>query len=185
MPTETRLTRAILWVVLVAAIATAPIFLFAESFDREHVVRVLLSNGLAAALCTALLAVLRRGHAASVGRWLVFGLFALVAALAWTNGEDIHVNVVNFVLVTVLASVLTRRRTFFAVAAFAAATMCRIAWVQAAPETGEELLEARLESIAQFLPTYCVIVLVLGFRREGRERERDPAGESPPIQTSE
>ncbi|MCC6409811.1 MAG: hypothetical protein IT453_21840 [Planctomycetes bacterium] len=165
-----RLTRALLRVVLAAAVLTAPVFLFAESFDREHVVRVLLSNGLAALLCAGLLVYLRRGHVVEVGRILVFGLLALVASLSWTNGEDVRINVINFVLVSVLASVLTDRRVLLGVAAVSGTVMVAIAWRQAVPPAGEELFEARLEALAQFLPTYAVIVLVLWLREGARAR---------------
>ncbi|MCK6447486.1 MAG: hypothetical protein L6Q99_13935 [Planctomycetes bacterium] len=186
MDSRLRLVRALLWIILAAAVLTAPVFLFAESFDREHVVRVALSNGLAALLCAGPLAWSRRGHAEAIGRVLVFGLLALVASLAWTNGEDVHVNVVNFVLVAVLASVLTERRILLGVACVSAAAMCAIAWKQAVPPAGEELFEARLESIAQFLPTYAVIVLVLALR-ERREREvagRTPSDDAVPVRAA-
>jgi hypothetical protein len=159
-----RLTRRLLLVVLAAALATAPVFLFAEGFEARHFWRVAASNGGAALLCVVLLAVLRKGHVAPVGRALVFGLLALVAGLAWTNGEEVHQNVVNFVLVTVLASVLLGRRALLVVAAIAALVMAAIAWKQAHAAAGEELLEARFESISQFLPSYAVITLVLWFR---------------------
>ncbi|MBI5432477.1 MAG: hypothetical protein HZA52_06585 [Planctomycetes bacterium] len=168
MDPRLRFVRALLWVVLVAALVTAPVFLFAESFDREHVVRVVLSNGVAAGLCGGLLLHSRRGNAVAVGRVLVFGLLALVASLSWTNGEDVRINVINFVLVSVLASVLTDRRALLGVAVVSAAVMVSIAWRQAIPPAGEELLEARLEALAQFLPTYAVIVLVLWLREGAR-----------------
>lgn len=165
------LTRRLLQVVLVAAVATAPVFLFAEEFEPRHLGRVAASNGGAALLCLLLLKVLQKGHVAAVGRTLVFGLLALVAGLAWTNGEEVHQNVVNFVLVTLLASVLLGRRTLLVVAALAALVMCAIAWKQAHAAVGEGLFEARFESIAQFLPTYAVITLVLWFREGGAERD--------------
>lgn len=168
MTASPRITRAIVWLVLVAAVVSAPVYLFAEDFDRAHVGTVLASNGVCAALCVGLLAMLRRGRDEAAARVLVLGLLLLVGALAWTNGEDVHVNVVNFLLVTVLASVLLGRRTLLLVGLVAAVEMVAIAWRQAVPPPGEELLEARLESIAQFLPTYLVIVLVLWVR----ERER-------------
>jgi len=156
-----RLTRRLLWVVLVAALATAPLFLFAEGFEARHVGRVALSNGGAALLGLVLLKVLQKGHVVVVGRTLVFGLLALVAGLASTNGEEVQQNVVNFVLVTVLASVLLGRRALLLVAALAALAMAVIAWRQAHD------IEARFESIAQFLPSYAVITLVLWFREAG------------------
>jgi hypothetical protein len=169
MERRARLTRRLLRVVLVAALATAPLFLFAEGFEARHVGRVAASNGGAALLCLVLLRVLRRGHVAPVGRALVFGLLALVAGLASTNGEEVHQNVVNFVLVTVLASVLLGRRPLLVVAAIAALVMAAIAWQQAHAAAGEELLEARFESISQFLPSYAVITLVLWFREAPAE----------------
>lgn len=171
--TRARLTHALLLVVLVAAVATAPLFTIAEGFDATHIGRVALSNGGAALLCLFLLLVLRRGHVAAVGRTLVFGLLLLVGALASTSGEDVHVNVVNFVLVALLAGLLTSRRELLLVALLSTAAMVAIAWRQAQPAPGEEAFEARCESIAQFLPTYLVIVFVLWLAAR-------PPPESPP-----
>lgn len=167
-----RLTRALVLLVLVAALVTAPVFLLAEELDRQHVLRVLASNGVCVLFCLGLLALLRRGQVEATARVLVFGLLAIVGALAWTNGEGVHVNVVNFVLVTVLASALLGRLQLLLVGALAAAVMIAIAWQQAAPRAGEELLEARVESIVQFLPTYAVIVLVLWMRAGTQAAER-------------
>lgn len=164
MDTRARLTRELLVLVLVAAIATAPVFLFAEGWSRLHVLRVLASNGVTALICGTLLAVLRRGHVAWVARGLVFGLLALVTTLAWTNGESVHVNVVNFVFVTVLASVLLGRGTLLAVATLAALALIGIAFKQPVASAGEAALDARLEAIGQFLPTYGVIVVILWLR---------------------
>jgi hypothetical protein len=159
MESRHRLTRALVLLVLVAALVTAPVFLVAEELDREHVLRVLASNGVCAALCGGLLVALRRGHVAATARALVFGLLAIVAALAWSNGEPVHVNVVNFVLVTVLASALLGRGALLLVGVLASGAMLAIAWRQ--PGAGEELMEARFEAIVQFLPTYAVIVFTL------------------------
>ena len=49
--------------------------------------------------------------------------------------------------------------------------MLGIAWAQAVPRPGEDLLEARLEAIAQFLPTWCVVVTVLWHHLRGSQRE--------------
>ena len=164
-----RLTRQLLRLVLVAAIATAPLFCFAEGFEARHLCRVAASNGGAALLCLVLLRVLRSGRVALAGGALVYGLLALVAGLAWSNGEEIHQNVVNFVLVTLLAGVLLGRRALLIVAPIAALVMAAIAWRQAHAAPGEELIEARFESIAQFLPTYAVITLVLWLRERPAE----------------
>jgi hypothetical protein len=156
-----RLTRALLLGVLVAAVATAPLFAIAEGFDAAHLGRVAASNGGAALLCLLLLLVLRRGHVAAVGRALVFGLLLLVGTLASTSGEDVHVNVVNFVLVALLAGLLTSRRELLLVALLSTTAMVAIAWRHARAAPVEEAFELRCESIAQFLPTYVVIVFVL------------------------
>ena len=164
MNAREQLTRQLLLLVFVAAVLTAPVFLFAEGWSVEHLLRVIASNGATALLCALLLGALRRGHAEWVGRGLVFGMLALVAVLAWTNGEAVHVNVVNFVFVTVLASVLLSRAALLVVAVLSALVLTGIALKQ--PQTGlaDAALDERLESIGQFLPTYTVIVLVLWLR---------------------
>jgi len=174
MNSRHRLTRALVLLVLFAALGTAPVFLFAEEFDSQHVLRVLASNGVCVAFSLGLLALLRRGHVELTARVLVFGLLVIVGALAWTNGEDIHVNVVNFVLVTVLAAALLGRAQLLGIGAIIAAAMTAIAWRQAVPGSGEELLEARLESIVQFLPTYTVIVLVLWMQNRAQAAQAQP-----------
>ncbi len=169
METRARLTRELLLLVLVAAVATAPVFLFAEGFSGAHVVRVAASNGVTALICVVMLAVLRKGHLEWVARGLVFGLLALVTTLAWSNGEPVHVNVVNFVFVTVLASVLLGRTTLLVVASLAALALIGIALKQPAA-IGKDGLDARLESIGQFLPTYSVIVVILWLRERAATR---------------
>ena len=163
-----RLTRALVLTILVAAVASAPVFLFAEEFDREHILRVAASNGACALLCLFLLGLLRAGNVVLTARLLVFSLLALIGALAWTNGEPVHVNVINFVLVTLLAAVLLGRRGLLAVGAIAAALMVAIAWKSAVPVPDEDLLEVRLEAIVQFLPTYLVVIGVLWLREAPR-----------------
>lgn len=171
MPPPVRLMRHILWLVLGAALVTAPVFLFAEGFSGAHVASVAASNGVCVVLCAALLALLRRGHAERVALVLVLGLLVLVSALAWNNGEPVHVNVVNFVFVMVLAGVLLPRRMLVGVGLAGATVLVGIAWKQGVAPAGEELLEARLEPIAQFLPTYLVILLIL-WLRAGLEKDR-------------
>jgi hypothetical protein len=165
MDSRQRLLRPLVLLILVAAVLSAPIFLFAEGFEQDNLPRILLSNGVCAVFCVALLALLRRGRVELSARLFVFGLMAIVGILAWSNGEDVHVNVVNFVLVSVLAGTLLERRWLALVALVSAALMIGIAWKQvvSAP-AGEELFEARLEAIVQFLPTYLVIVAVLALR---------------------
>lgn len=158
---RSKLTRTLVLVILAAALLSAPAYLFAEGFQTRYLFRVALSNGTCALFCIGLLALLRTGRGELAAQLLVFGLLALVGSLAWTNGEGVHVNVVNFVLVTVLAGVLLPRPALFGVALVAASLMVGIAWKQTGGRVGEELMEARLESIVQFLPTYAVIVTIL------------------------
>lgn len=163
------LTRALVKLVLLAAVVTAPIFLFGEGFEAKYLWRVAASNGVCVGLCLALLALLNRGRVQLAGAILVYGLLALVGTLAWVNGEPVHVNVINFVLVAVLASVVAPVRDLLIVGALAAVEMVAIAWrqpVEVLP-VGKELAEVRFESIVQFLPTFCVVVgvLFLGARK--------------------
>ena len=153
--------------ILLAAIVSAPVFLLAEEFDASHSLLVLGSNGVTALLCLFLLWRLRAGQVELAAQVLVWGLLILVGGLASTNGEDVHVNVINFILVTVLASVLLGRRALLRVAALSSTLMIAIAWRQAVAPPGEEIFEVRLESIAQFLPTYLVVVVVLWLREGG------------------
>lgn len=159
-----RLTRAIVRLILLAAVLSAPVFLVAEDFDGQHALLVLASNGVCVLLCLGLLRRLRSGDVETCARTLVFSLLALVTFLATTNGEDVHVNVINFVLIAVLSSVLLGRKTLLFVSIPSVVAMLFIAWRQAVPPAGEELFEARLESIAQFLPTYLVVVTILWLR---------------------
>ncbi len=164
------LTGALVKLVLVAAIVTAPIFLFGEGFEAKYFWRVAASNGLCALLCVGLLALLRRGRTELAGGLLVYGLLGLVGTLAWVNGEPVHVNVINFALVAVLASVIAPVRDLLAVGALAAIEMVAIAWrqpVAVLPE-GKDLGEVRFESIVQFLPTFCVVIGVLYLGRRSR-----------------
>ena len=172
-----RLTRSLLLVILTVALVTAPVFLIAEGVEEAHVWRIVASNGVTALLCAGLLLLVKRGRTGLAGSILVFGLLALVMSLAWTNGEPVHVNVVNFVLVTLLASVLLGRRALVGVGLVAAAWLCAIAWKQAEPGAERDLTEARFESIVQFLPTFLVIVVILWLRER-------PAASSATSQTS-
>lgn len=154
-----RLLRSIAWAIFAAAVLSAPGFLIAEHFEPGRVLRIAASNGLAALGALALVRASAGGGVLLCSRALVYGLLALVSWLASTSGEDVHVNVVNFVLATVLAGTLLERADLALVAAASAAVLVAIAWraASAGPEAGEVLLE----SIAQFLPTYAVVVFVL------------------------
>ncbi|MEM9378802.1 MAG: hypothetical protein AAGB93_02555 [Planctomycetota bacterium] len=158
------LLRVILRLVLGAAIVTAPLFLFGEGFEAEYVGRVAASNGACAALCVGLLALERRGRARLAAQLLVGGLLALVGLLAWINGEPVHVNVINFTLVTVLASALLDGRAVAVVATLCALEMTALAWTRPLERAGADLAEQRFESIVQILPTFVVVAWILAIR---------------------
>lgn len=168
MQNREQLTSALVRLILAAAVLSAPLFLFAEGFQAKYVARVAISNGSAALLCAGLLQLLRRGHVQAAGLGLVLGLLALVGTLAWNNGEPVHVNVINFVLVTLLAGSLLDSRWLLLVGGACALCMVGIALRQ---DVGgaEDPWEQRLESIVQFLPTYLVIVGILVYSQKPTE----------------
>ncbi len=168
MQNREQLTRALVRLILAAAVLSAPLFLFAEGFQAKYLARVAVSNGSCALLCAGLLQLLRRGQVQAAGLALVLGLLALVGALAWNNGEPVHVNVINFVLVTLLAGSLLDRRWLLLVGAACALCMVGIALRQTVGGD-EDPWEQRLESIVQFLPTYLVIVGILVCRLESAD----------------
>jgi hypothetical protein len=160
------LVNLILWLLFTAALITAPLFFVGESFSQTHLVRVLLSNGGTVLGVLVLLALLRRGKVELVAQLVTWGLFALITALSATNGEPIHVNVINFMLVVVIAHRLLSSASFYAVALACAVAMGAIAIQQTIAATGTEpALERATESLVQFLPTFLVIVLVLRLDR--------------------
>ena len=166
-PDEDPLLRAILRLVFGAAIVTAPLFLFGEGFEAEYVGRVAASNGACILLCLGLLALQKRGRARLAAQLLVGGLMALVGVLAWVNGEPPHVNVINFTLVTVLASALLDRRAVVLVAALCAVEMVALAWIRPLERAGADLAEQRFEAIVQILPTFVVVAWILAIRSRG------------------
>ena len=170
MEPRARLVRSLLRLILAAALLSAPVFLVAEEFGGEAVLCVLLSNGVCAVGCWLLLRALAAGRAELAARTLVWGLLLLVAGLASSNGEPVHVNVINFMLVTLLAAVALGPRALVVAGSLSAVVMLGIAWAQAVPRPGEDLLEARLEAIAQFLPTWCVVVMVLWHHLRSAQR---------------
>ncbi len=159
-----RITRTLTRLILAAAILTAPVFLFAEGFEAEYLGRVAASNGACALLCLGILRLLARGHAELAAYLLVLGLLSLVGALAWFNGEPVHVNVVNFVLVAVVASAVADRGLLLLTVLVSATEMVCIAWTRTGIVPGKDLAEERFEAIAQFLPTYLVIAVILLLR---------------------
>ena len=166
MHSSAALTRSLLILILAAALISTPMYLVAEGLHLKHLWRVAASNGVCALFCLGLLGLLRRGQVRLAGSLLVYGLLVLVGSLAWFNGESVHVNVVNFVLVTILAGTLLSRRDLVFVGGLAAVLMVGIALRQAVDPVDSDPWEARTELIVQFLPTYLVIVGVLWLRAD-------------------
>lgn len=164
---QPQLTRTLTRLILAAAVLTAPVFLYAEGFEAENLGRVAMSNGACAILCLGILKVLEKGHAEFAAYLLVLGLLSLVGTLAWINGEAVHVNVVNFVLVAVVASAVADRGLLLLTVLVSAAEMVAIAWTRTGIVFGKDLAEERFEAIAQFLPTYLVIAVILFLRHRG------------------
>ena len=158
---ETRRLTIALKILLFAAIATAPLYLVGESFDLSHVWRVTLTNGGTALAAFGLLVLVRRGHIRIVASVAVWGLFALVASLAATNGEPIHVNVVNFSLVLVLAHFLLHRYGAMVATIACALAMTAIGYNQALVAGAGNAHEIFVETIVQFLPQFILIAFLL------------------------
>jgi len=151
----------VLKLILGAAIITAPLYVIGETFDLSHAGRVLLINGGTAIGAVILLLLLQRGYGRLVSVLTVWGLYGLVTWLAATNGEPIHVNVVNFVLVLVLANLLFSGRSVAIVALACATAMAGIAYHQALMTTGGQDAELFVGAVVQFLPQFILIALLL------------------------
>ena len=151
----------VLKLILGAAIITAPLYVVGETFDLSHAGRVLLVNGGTAGSAVILLLLVQRGYGRLVGALTVWGLYALVTWLAATSGEPIHVNVVNFVLVLVLANLLCSGRAVAIVTLACATAMVGIAYHQSLMATGGQGREVFVETVVQFLPQFIFIALLL------------------------
>ncbi len=158
---EAAALRAVLRLVLIAAIITAPLYVVGETFDVSHAWRVLIINGGTAMGALALLLLVRRGRAQLAGMLSVLALFTLVSSLAATTGESIHVNVVNFVLVLVLANLLLNGRGVAVVTVACASVMAGIAYHQSLMAKGPEGNEMFIGAVVQFLPQFILIALFL------------------------
>jgi hypothetical protein len=152
---------AVLKLILGAAIITAPLYVVGEGFDLSHAGRVLLINGGTAIGALILLLLALRGYDRLVSAMTVWGLYALVSWLAATNGEPIHTNVVNFVVILVLANLLLSGRGVVLAALACATAMVGIASHQALRTTGGQYGELLVESVVQFLPQFILIALLL------------------------
>ncbi len=151
----------VLKLILAAAIVTAPLYVVGESFDLSHAGRVLLINGGTAAVAVILLLLVQRGYGRLVSILTVSGLYALITWLAATSGEPIHVNVVNFVLVLVLANLLCSGRAVAIVTLASATAMAGIAYHQSLMATGGQGREVFVETVVQFLPQYIFIAVLI------------------------
>ena len=178
-----RLLPVILKLILVAAITTMPLYVFGEEFSLAHLWRVLAINGGTACGCLALLRLVKAGWVGLVSALLVWGLFGLNSILAATNGEPIHTNVVNFVLVLVIANLLMDRRDVVLVAVACALTMIGIAYRQSLVIQGAEQNERLVETVVQFLPQFIMIALLLRILARTALRSR-LARNDPTRQTS-
>lgn len=152
---------AVLKLILGAAIVTAPLYVVGEGFDLSHVARVLLINGGTAIGALILLLLAQRGYDRLISGVTVWGLYALVSWLAATNGEPIHTNVVNFVVILVLANLLLGGRGVVLVALACATAMVGIAYHQARTATADQFGEILVETVVQFLPQFILITLLL------------------------
>jgi hypothetical protein len=151
----------VLKLILGAAIITAPLYVVGEAFDLSHAGRVLTINGGTAIGAVILLLLAQRGYGRLVSASTVWSLYGLVAWLAATNGEPLHANVVNFVLVLVLANLLLSRRGVTIVALACATAMAGIAYHQSLTTTSGHDKELFVGTIVQFLPQFILIALLL------------------------
>lgn len=161
----------VLKLILAAAIITAPLYIVGESFDLSHAGRVLLINGGTAVAAVILLLLVQRGYGRLVSIGAVSGLYTLITWLAATNGEPIHVNVVNFVLVLVLANLLCSGRAVAIVTLACATAMVGIAYHQLVMATGGQDREMFVETVVQFLPQFIFMAVLL---RMTSARENGP-----------
>ena len=153
--------RMVLKLILIAAIITAPLYIVGEAFDLSHLWRVLAINGGTALGAGLLLLLVNRGHVRLISEFTVWSLLALIAFLAATNGEPIHTNVINFVLVLVLANMLLPGRSIVLITITCAIAMSAIAYHQATMANNPEANEKFVETVVQFVPQFIFIAVLL------------------------
>ena len=156
-----KLLRVILKIILVAALVTMPLYIVGEEFTLSHLWRVLGINGGTALGTLALLQLARLGRTRIVSAVLVWGLFAPISYLAAATGEPVHVNVVNFVLVLVLASLLLRPRDGLLISISCLLVMITIAYRQSLSGAASDQNERFVETMVQFIPQFLIIALLL------------------------
>ena len=153
--------KIVLKTILFAAIVTAPLYMFGEAFDLSHLWKVVMINGGTALAAMTLLLLVQRGNVRLLSELAVWGLAALISWLAATNGEPILVNVVNFVLVLVLANLLLGGRSVVLVAFACAVAMTGVAYQQSPMTKGLAGNEVFVETVVQFLPQFTLIAVLL------------------------
>ena len=172
--------KIVLKIILVAAIVTAPLYVFGETFDLSHLRKVVMINGGTALAAIVLLLLVHRGHVRLVSALAVWGLLALISWLAATNGEPIHANVVNFVLVLVAANLLLRAPSALLVAFACAIAMTGVAYQQSSMTKGPVGNEMFVETIVQFLPQFILIALLLIVASKNKGTTTSPKGTPSP-----
>jgi hypothetical protein len=167
-PARTRAAQVLhrlLWLLIVAGVLTLPLYVAGEGSTPARAARVMAINGGTVIAMLALVLWLRAGKVELVGGVLVWGLLLLIGWLAETNGEPIQGNVINFVLVLVVAAFVFGRGAMIALALVCVAAMLHVAYRQGlgAPDMGERMVE----SAVQFVPAFAIITwLLLGVRRQ-------------------
>jgi hypothetical protein len=164
--------KIILKIILAAAVVTFPIFSLSEEISWVHTLRVLLINGGTIIVALVLLKLTQRGYGRSVGAGLVWSLFALIAGLAATNGEPIATNVVNFIIVLIVANLLLSGLQITLVSVACVAAMVVIAYLQSkqivvAKEVGDSFAATLSEFVAQFI-IVAILIRLLSRRVEAR-----------------
>ena len=174
--TATNQLQVILKIILAAAVVTLPVFSLSEEISWAHFLRVLLINGGTALVVLVLLKLNQNGYERSVSAALVWGLFALIAGLAATNGEPITTNVINFTIVLVVANLLLSGTQITIVSVACVAAMVAIAYLQSkqivvAKEAGDSFAATLSEFVAQFV-IVAILIRQLSRRVEAAAQNR-------------
>ena len=158
-PDRIRQLQTSLALILLAALVTGPLYVVAEGM--AHLWRVLRINGSTAVVMGVFLLLVGHGYARLVSRMLVWGLLGLISVLSALNGESIHVNVVNFIVVLVLAHVLLDARSVVLVGVTAAVAMTAIAHQQVLVPPAPQGDARLVATVVQFLPQFLLITVLL------------------------
>lgn len=154
--------QLILKILLAAAIVTLPIFSLSEEISWAHFLRVLLINGGTAIAVLILLRLTQKGYERPVSAALVWGLFALIAGLAATNGEPIATNVVNFIIVLVVANLLLNGTQINIVSVACLAAMIVIAYLQSKHiVVAKEAADSFADSLSEFAAQFAIVAILI------------------------